>query len=107
MLLGAARNNNNRYAYCGLDLIIYLIGELKEQLMKDLNWKRTTEIERIEIGPLTFKEENKRGNETKRKPTVYLIDSEVCFSPYQGIIIIMFIDNSKENYQVRMQLDDS
>jgi len=54
-----------------------LIGELKEQLIKDLNWKRTTEYEAIEIGPLTFKEESKRGNDSKRKPTVYLIDSEV------------------------------
>jgi len=59
--------------------LIDLIGELKEQLTKDLNWKRTTAYEAIKIGPLTFKEESKRGNDSKRKPTVYLIDSEVCF----------------------------
>ena len=48
----------------GNSLKMYLsyknIGELKQQLLQDLNWRRPTEIEFIEIGPLTFKEENKK-----------------------------------------------
>ena len=54
------------------------IGELKQQLLQDLNWRRPTEIEGIEIGPLTFKEENnKKGADSKRKQPIYLIDNEV------------------------------
>jgi len=51
---------------------------LKEQLIKDLNWKRPTEsaVEAIEIGPITFKEESKKGNDSKRKQAIYLIDNE-------------------------------
>ena len=69
----------------GQQQLTYMIGELKEQLIKDLNWKRTTEIEAIEIGPLTFKEETKKGNDSRRKPNVYLIDSEVYCSPSESI----------------------
>ena len=66
----------------GSSLKMYLsyifIGELKQQLQQDLNWKRPTEIEVIEIGPLTFKEENKKkGDDSKRKQAIYLLDSEV------------------------------
>jgi len=64
----------------GSSLQIYLIflGELKQQLTQDLNWRRPTEIEVIEIGPLAFKEENKKkGDDSKRKQAIYLLDSEV------------------------------
>jgi len=66
----------------GSSLKMYLyyifIGELKQQLLKDLNWRRPTEIEVIEIGPFTFKEENKKKeDDSKRKQTIYLLDSEV------------------------------
>jgi len=54
-----------------------LIGELKFQLIQDLNWKRPTEIEGISIGPMTFKEESDKGDNLKRKKTIYLIDTEV------------------------------
>jgi len=53
---------------------------LKQQLLKDLNWRRSTEIEGgIEIGPLTFKEDNKnkKGDDSKRKQVIFLLDSEV------------------------------
>jgi len=55
------------------------IGELKQQLQQDINWRRPTEIEVIEIGPLTFKEEEnkKKGDDSKRKQAIYLLDSEV------------------------------
>ncbi len=57
------------------------IGELKQQLLQDLNWRRPTEIEVIEIGPFTFKEENKKGDDSKRKQAIYLLDSEVSHAP--------------------------
>ena len=59
---------------CGL-----FLGELKQQLLKDLNWRRPTEIEGIEIGPLTFKvdNKNKKGDDSKRKQVIFLLDSEV------------------------------
>jgi hypothetical protein len=78
---------------------------LKEQLLKDLNWKRPIETtEAIEIGPITFKEESKRGDDTKRKQVVYLIDSEVYFSYlYRNnnkLILSCLLDNPQEDHQI-------
>ncbi len=63
-------------------LIILLIGKLQQQLLVDLNSKRPTKIEAIEIGPITSKEENKRENDSKGKQAIDLIDSEVNFDPF-------------------------
>ena len=54
-------------------------GMAKNNQQKDLNWRRPTEIEGIEIGPLTFKEDNKnkKGDDSKRKQVIFLLDSEV------------------------------
>ena len=80
----------------GSSLKMYLsyifIGELKQQpLQQDLNWRRPTEIEVIEIGPLTFKEENKKkGDDSKRKQAIYLLDSEVS---HTALIVTCFDQN--------------
>ena len=68
---------------CGL-----FLGELKQQLLKDLNWRRPTEIEGIEIGPLIFKEDNKnkKGDDSKRKQVIFLLDSEVFATFLESII---------------------
>ena len=65
-----------------------MLGELKQQLLKDLNWRRPTEIEGIEIRPLTFKEDhkNKKGDDSKRKQVIFLLDSEVFATFLESII---------------------
>ncbi len=73
-------------------LTIIFIGELKQQLLQDLNWRRPTEIEVIEIGPFTFKDENKKkGDDSKRKQAIYLLNSEVS-----TVLIVTFFDQIVE-----------
>jgi len=79
----------------------FLIGELKEQLIKDLNWKRPTEsaVEAIEIGPITFKEESKKGNDSKRKQAIYLIDNEATNQQFWLFFYLLILETAEKGDQ--------